>query len=94
MESERWADILDRWQYQDPGWPGDPASQAWAALVRCLHCRGGVEQLRADAEECARNFALIGSPDPSDLYLGLACVLSGDPRAVTRSSRRQSAKES
>ena len=81
VESERWADILDRWQYQDPGWPGDPASQAWAALVRCLHCRGGVEQLRADAEECARNFALIGSPDPSDLYLGLACVLSGDPQS-------------
>ena len=23
VESERWAGMLDRWQYQDPDWPGD-----------------------------------------------------------------------
>jgi LuxR family transcriptional regulator, maltose regulon positive regulatory protein len=82
VESERWADTLDRWQYQDPDWPGDPASEGWAALVRCLHCRGGIEQLRADAEECARGFAGAGIPDSaSPLYFGWACVLSGDPQS-------------
>jgi LuxR family maltose regulon positive regulatory protein len=79
VESERWADTLDRWQYQDPGWPGDPASEGWAALVRCLHCRGGIEQLRADAGECARGFAAAGIPDSaSPLYYGWAHVFSGD----------------
>jgi len=80
VESERWADALDRWQYQDPDWPGDPASEGWAALVRCLHCRGGIEQLRADAEECARNFAATGRVSAApDLYRGFACVFSSDP---------------
>jgi LuxR family maltose regulon positive regulatory protein len=81
VESERWADMLDRWQYQDPDWPGDPASDGWAALIRCLHCRGGIEQLRADAAECARNFAAAGIPDSaSPVYRGLACLFSGDPQ--------------
>jgi LuxR family maltose regulon positive regulatory protein len=81
VESERWADALDRWQYQDPDWPGDPASEGWAALVRCLHCRGGIEQLRADAGKCARGFAAAGIPDSaSPLYFGWERVLSGDPQ--------------
>src|SRR5271165_2634758 len=81
-ESERWADALDRWQYQDPDWPGDPASEGYAALVRCLHCRGGIEQMRADAEEYARGLAAAGRVSPgAELYRGLACVFSGDPQS-------------
>jgi len=37
--------------------------------------------MRADSEECARNFAPTGIPDPADLYLGFACVLSDDPQS-------------
>ena len=85
VESERWAGMLDRWQYQDPDWPADPASEGWAALIRVLHCRGGIEQLRADAEECARGFAAAGHVDPApDLYRGFACVFSGDPQSGDR----------
>jgi LuxR family maltose regulon positive regulatory protein len=81
VESERWADTLDRW-HQDPDWPGDPASEAWGALIRCLHCRGGIEQFRADTEECARNFAAAGQVMSAPaLYGGLACVLSGDSQS-------------
>jgi LuxR family maltose regulon positive regulatory protein len=82
VESERWADLLDRWQYQDLDWPGDPATDGWAALVRCLHCRGGIEQMHTDAGECARGFAAAGIPDSaSPLYRGWACVFSGDPQS-------------
>jgi len=83
VESERWADVLDRWQFGDPDWPGDPASEGYAALVRCVHCRGGIEQMRADAEEYARGMAAAGRVSPgADIYRGVARVLSGDPQGA------------
>jgi hypothetical protein len=81
-ESERWADMVDRWQYHDADWPGDAVSEGWAAMIRCTRCRDGIEQLRADAKECAWNLAAAGHVNPApDFYLGLACVFSGDPQS-------------
>ena len=52
-EAERWADAVDRWQYDDPARPDDPATEAMAALMRAGLCRRGVEQMRADADEAS-----------------------------------------
>jgi LuxR family transcriptional regulator, maltose regulon positive regulatory protein len=32
-EAERWADAVDRWQYQDGTGPRDPSAEAWAAVL-------------------------------------------------------------
>jgi len=77
--AERWADVVDRWQHGNAAWPGDPVAEAWAAALRALMCRHGVEQLRADADEAARRFAAqrIMAPAPA-LVQGLARILAGD----------------
>ena len=36
VEAERCADAVDRWQYGDPARPGDPSTEAWAALLRAF----------------------------------------------------------
>ena len=78
-DAERWADVVDRWQYGDPARPEDPATEAWAAMVRALLCRHGVERMRADADESVRRFAAgsFVTPTPT-LTQGIAQVLSGD----------------
>ena len=78
-EAERWADVVDRWQYGDATRPDDPRAEAHAAILRALMCRGGVEQIIADADEAVRRCAAerIVTPAPA-LYQGLARVLSGD----------------
>jgi LuxR family transcriptional regulator, maltose regulon positive regulatory protein len=79
VEAERWADEVDRWQYQDPGRPDDPFTEAWAAALRATLCRRGVEQMRADADEAARKFTAAGIMAPvAQLSQGLARVLLGD----------------
>ena len=40
-DAERWAEVVDRWQYGNPARPDDPATEAWAAMVRALFCRHG-----------------------------------------------------
>jgi LuxR family transcriptional regulator, maltose regulon positive regulatory protein len=79
VEAERWAAVIDRWQYQGPGEPDDPGTEAWAAVLRTLMCRDGVEQMSADAGEAARRFAeqnvAISTPV---LYQGIARILCGD----------------
>ena len=60
-EAERWADVVDRWQYGEASGPGDPAAEAWAALLRAVLCQHGVKQMHADADEAARLFAAEGS---------------------------------
>ena len=80
VDAERWADAVDRWQYGDPARPDDPATEAWAIMVRAALCRRGAERMRADADEAVRRFA-AGSfltPTPT-LMQGIARVLSGDP---------------
>jgi LuxR family transcriptional regulator, maltose regulon positive regulatory protein len=77
--AERWADVVDRWQYRDGAQPEDPAAEAWAALLRAIMCRHGVEQMSADADEAVRAFAAGNAADPAPLALqGIARVLSGD----------------
>ena len=79
-EAERWADAVDRWQYGDAARPDDPSAEAWAALLRAILCRHGVEQMRADADEAARRFAAENIVESAPaLYQGLARVLCGDP---------------
>jgi LuxR family transcriptional regulator, maltose regulon positive regulatory protein len=77
--AERWADVVDRWQYKDGAQPDDPAAEAWAALLRAILCRHGVKQMGADADEAVRAFAAGNVADPAPLALqGIARVLSGD----------------
>jgi len=79
--AERWAEAVDRWQ-DDGARPDDPFSEAWAALLRAVLCRHGVERMRADSEGAMRGFAAIGfvTPTPA-LTKGVALVLTGDPDA-------------
>jgi len=79
VETERWADAVDRWQYGDPARPDDPSAEAWAALLRTFLCRHGVEQMRADADEAVRRFAAgsFVTPAPA-LMQGIARILCGD----------------
>ena len=79
VEAERWADAVDCWQYGDPARPGDPAAKAWAAVMRTFLCRGGAEQMRADADEAVRRFAAQSFVTPAPAFLqGIARVLCGD----------------
>jgi LuxR family maltose regulon positive regulatory protein len=78
-DAERWADAVDRWQYEDTTRPDDPSAEAWAAVLRALLCRRGVEQMRTDADEAARRFAAGGFLTPTPVLLqGIASVLAGD----------------
>jgi len=79
VEAERWADAVDRWQYGDPARPGDPSTEAWAAVLRAFLCRRGAERMRADADEAVRRFAAQSFVTPGPAVLqGIARVLCGD----------------
>ena len=78
-EAERWADVVDRWQFGDGTRPDDPAAEAWAAVLRASLCRRGVEQMRADADEAVRRCAEEGLMVPAAALLqGIARILCGD----------------
>jgi LuxR family transcriptional regulator, maltose regulon positive regulatory protein len=78
-DAERWADAVDRAQDGGTG-PDDPATLAWAAALRAILCRHGVEQMRADADEAVWRFAAQGIVTPSPrFYQGVARVLADDP---------------
>ena len=78
-EAERWADVVDHWQYEEASGPDDPAAEAWAALLRAVLCQHGVKQMRADADEAARRFAAGSVQEPgAALMQGVVRVLSGD----------------
>lgn len=80
VQADRWADAIDRWQYQEASLPGDPYTEAMAATLRAILCRHGVEQMRADADEAARKFAATKAAPISAIPLlqGTARVLCGD----------------
>jgi LuxR family transcriptional regulator, maltose regulon positive regulatory protein len=79
-DAERWADAVDRWQYQDGTGPDDPSAMAWAALLRAILCRRGTGQMRADADEAVRRFAAENFVTPAPALLqGIARILGGDP---------------
>jgi len=78
-EAERWAGMVDRWQDQDTAPPGDPYTEAMAAMLRAILCRRGIEQMRADASEAARKFAMAGTVAPiTGLLRGPGQIFSGD----------------
>jgi LuxR family maltose regulon positive regulatory protein len=78
-EAQRWAEEVDRWQYGDAARPGDPAAEAWAALLRAIMCRHGTEQMRADADEAVHRFTAERIVQPAPLICqGLARLVSGD----------------
>jgi LuxR family transcriptional regulator, maltose regulon positive regulatory protein len=78
--AERWADAVDRWQYQDASASFDAYTEAMAATLRAILCRRGAEQMRADADEAARKFAAANFvPGVTPLLQGMARVLCGDP---------------
>jgi LuxR family transcriptional regulator, maltose regulon positive regulatory protein len=75
-EAEQWADVADRLLGHNAARPSDPQTEAMAAASRALLCRGGVDQMRADADLAARKFAEAGVVRPiSGAMQGLACVL-------------------
>ena len=78
-EAERWANIVDRWQYEDAARPDDASAEAWAAVVRAILCRRGIEQMRADADEAVQKLAAASIATPvAALCQGIARILSGD----------------
>ena len=78
-EAERWADMVDHWQYGDTTRPDDPATEAWAAALRAILCRRGIGQMRADADEAAQKFAAADIVAPvAGVCQGVASILSGD----------------
>jgi LuxR family transcriptional regulator, maltose regulon positive regulatory protein len=79
VEAERWADVVDRWQRAGAARAGDPATEAWATVLRACLCRRGVEQMRADADEAVRRCAREGILAPAAVLLqGTARALCGD----------------
>jgi LuxR family transcriptional regulator, maltose regulon positive regulatory protein len=77
-EAERWADAAARSQGETTG-AGAPAVQGWATVIGAILCRHGIEQMRADADEAARNFAAANIVVPvAPLCQGIARVLAGD----------------
>ena len=79
VEAERWADVVNRWQHGEGAQGSAPYAEAHAAILRALMCRGGLEQIHADADEAVRRCAAEGIVTPAPgLYQGLARILSGD----------------
>jgi LuxR family maltose regulon positive regulatory protein len=78
-DAERWANLVDRWQYGDTQRPDDPSTEAWAVLLRAILCRHGLQRMREDADEAVRRFATESFVIPTHkLVQGIARVLSGD----------------
>jgi LuxR family maltose regulon positive regulatory protein len=79
-EAERWAGVAARGAAVASLPDGSTSIEPWLALLRALLCRGGVEQMRADAELAARTMA-VGSfwRTAAILYLAMAHLMAGDP---------------
>jgi LuxR family maltose regulon positive regulatory protein len=77
-EAVRWSDLLDSWQ-QEPCWAGDSATEGYAAMLRVLHPRRGVERMRADLEEATQKLAAADASTPMLLlHHGMVCLLEGE----------------
>ncbi len=79
-EADRWAGLAERGAAVASLPDGSASIEPWLALLRALLCRGGVEQMRADAELAARTMA-AGSfwRTSATVYLGAAHLMAGDP---------------
>ena len=83
-EAERWARIAEQGATTasppDASPPdGSPTTEPWLALLRAMLCRGGPDQMRADAELAAKTMA-AGSffQAAATLYLATAHLMAGD----------------
>jgi LuxR family maltose regulon positive regulatory protein len=78
-QAERWARIAERAAAPASLPDGSASIEPWLALLRALLCRGGVEQMRADAELAANTMA-AGSfwRTAATVYLGAAHLMAGD----------------
>jgi LuxR family transcriptional regulator, maltose regulon positive regulatory protein len=77
--AERWADAVDRWRQGNPARVAGNSVEGWAAVLRALMCRDGVEQMRADADEAAGIFTAAEIVVPAAPALqGVARILCGD----------------
>jgi LuxR family transcriptional regulator, maltose regulon positive regulatory protein len=70
-DAERWAYAVETSEYDGPMPDGTPSLAPWAAMVRALLCRHGVEQMRADAEAAAEGLS------PSSPWCSTALLLQG-----------------
>src|SRR5690348_5365842 len=78
-DAEQMAHAVDRWRSQDVARASNHLIEGLAAALRAYLCRHGVEQMHADADETARQFAAAGIVRPmSGLLQGIAHILSGD----------------
>jgi LuxR family transcriptional regulator, maltose regulon positive regulatory protein len=78
-DAERWAVVMDSWQDGHESELGDPAVEAWAALVRAFMGRHGITQMLADADEAVRAFPAAGIVSSAPALLqGIARLLAGD----------------
>ena len=78
-DAEQMASAVDRWRSQDVARAGNHRIEGLAAALRALLCRHGVEQMHADADEAARQYAAAGIVRPmTGLLQGIAHILSGD----------------
>jgi len=75
-EADRWAEIAEQAAAVASLADGSVSIEPWLALL----CRGGAEQMRADAEQAARTMA-AGSfwRTSATLYQAVAHVMAGDP---------------
>jgi len=77
-DAERWALTVETSSSESPMPDGSP-SDAWAATVRALLCRGGVEQMQIDAELAVSRLSTASPWRPASLLLdGVAVLFSGD----------------
>jgi len=79
-DAERWARAAERGASVTLLPDKSLSIQTWLALLKALLCRDGAEQMRADAELAAATMA-AGSfwRAAATVYLGLACLMAGNP---------------
>ena len=76
--AERWALALEQAHAEEPMPDGAPL-EAWAATVRALLCRTGVEQMQVDAELASSLLPATSAWHPVSVLLqGMAVLFSGD----------------
>jgi len=76
--AERWALTVETSPSEDPMPDGSPF-EAWAAMVRALLCRDGVERMQIDAELAVSSLSPASPWRPASVLLqGVAVLFAGD----------------
>ncbi len=81
--SERWLALAERVTFREPLPDGSASIEPWLAVVRAMHCAGGVPQMQADAELALRELGPASGWRPAALVLrGAAHLLLGEDDAA------------